>query len=430
MRWRAWVVGAALAFSVGACAPDTAPSAPPLRPLLYTEPPRGTELEVPGYEEWTDPDFDPTAWPTEFATSLAGEAPAIHAPAMTPEALLLDVFAALVEGDERRLLRHTFDPEHLSRAGRMNADTAERVAEEIRDETLATLAVFQDGGASVAARSLQPGQIVVGRGRRLDGAVAGEEDRVIMHWGSELSFTVEGTGLEFELRYPNLLLGEDGVWRLRDAPAVGRRFRAFRAMGLHLMPELMDVEHAPLPLAVGNYWHYRTRQPGVGEELGTLTRGGYRDSVVEIEEYDGYRVARIRRVYDDPARANERHTWLLTPRRLYVCDRECSYRASDIGWVLGYGERTTPLLMFPLQRGSGWSAGGADERDNTLRVTPDPAAVSVPAGAFPDAYELVRSTTRGRQSSFFVPGIGFVLYRTQTAVETNLVELIDFRILP
>lgn len=423
---------AALSVSgwLSACAPPAPETAPPLRPLLYTEAPRGAGLEILGYQDWVDPNVDPTAWPTEFATSVAGANLGPHAAATTPEALLLDVFAGLVTGDRERVLAHTFEPEALASAGHMSRSGAAATAAEIREETLATLAVFQDGGAAAAARALQAGQIVVGRGRRLDGGLAREEDRVIMHWGNEMTFAVEGTDLEFVLRFPNLLLDDDGIWRLRDAPKVDRRFSAYRAMGMHLMPELMDVEHAAVPLAVGNYWHYRTRQPGIGEEYGVLTRGGYRDSVIEVESYDGYRVARLRRVYDDPNRANERISWLVTPRRLYVCDRECAYRASNPAWIVAYGERTTPLLVFPLTLQAGWGVGGLDSRENVRRVGPEAVPVMVPAGTFPDAFEIIRSTPQGRQSSYFVPSIGFVLHRVYSTVETELVELVDYRILP
>jgi hypothetical protein len=105
-------------------------------------------------------------------------------------------------------------------------------------------------------------------------------------------------------------------------------------------------------------------------------------------------------------------------------------RASSFEWVLTYAAQRTPVLVLPLQFGGGWGVGGEPDRDNNYRVDPEPQIVGVPAGNFDDAYEIARSTTRGRQTAFFVPGIGFVMRRTASTVETQLEELIAFRILP
>ncbi|MFT6400419.1 MAG: hypothetical protein ACJAYU_005190, partial [Bradymonadia bacterium] len=292
-------------MSVIACRGNVEATPPPLRPLLHTQAPRGTDRTVLGFEEWQDPNTDPTAWPTEFQTSvvLHGEA-AVPGPSMTPEALVLDVYAALTLGDEARLRSHLFDPTSLAVASRMNADTAQRTADEIADSTQDAFEVFTFGSPSDARAGglgalLQTGQLVIGRGRNVDGSASSEDEIPIMHWGSELTFSIRNTDIEFVLRFPNLLQDESGVWRLRAAPRVDTRFRTYRNLGLDLKPELMDVEHASIPLGVGNYWHYRTRLPGVssedGDSYGLLTRDGYRDAVTEVMDHGGYRVIRLRR---------------------------------------------------------------------------------------------------------------------------------------
>ena len=433
-RWFALLV----LMSISACRGPEPPDTPPLRPLLHTQAPRGTDRAIPGFGEWQDPNTDPTAWPSEFQTSVvtAGET-AVPGPSLTPEALLLDVYAALTTGDERRLQSHLFDVEGLAVSSHMNRDTATRTAEEIRDATMDTFEVFTFGSASDAqpdglAAQLQAGQLVVGRGRNVDGSASSEDEVPIMHWGSELTFSLRGTEIEFTLRFPNLLRDERGVWRLRAAPTVDSRFRTFRNLGLDLKPDLMDVEHAPIPLGVGNYWHYRTRQPAVlaEDEYGVLTRDGYRDAVTEVLDFGAYRVVRLRRMFDDPSRQSERFAYLLTPRRLYTCHRECLRRAGTFEWMLTYAAQRTPILVFPLQLGEGWAVGGEPGRDNDFRVDPERRAVEVPAGNFADTFEIGRSTTRGRQSSFFVPGIGFVMRRTASTIETTLEELVAYRILP
>lgn len=426
------ISAAVAALALAGCRGESAEVQAPLRPLLYTEAPAGTGPTIPGFEEWVDPNHDPTAWPTEHTTTFARRAATPPGPAATPEALVLDVFEALASGDVERLRVHAFDGQALATASRMSPESGSRTADEIWDETLATLRMMapRPGARAIV---LQPGQVTIGRPRAVDGSVAEEDEAAVMHWGNELTFTIRGTDLEFTLRFPNLLVDERGLWKLRAAPTVEAGFEAYRDMGLDLMPELMDTEHAPIPLSVGNYWHYQTRRPGTGEgetAYGTLTRDGHRDSVVEVSEHQGYRVARFRRVYDDPNRSSSRFAWLVTPTRLFECGRECVRRADDPAWVLAYGRRTTPLCVFPVERGTGWGAGGHDTRNNAWRVAPEPAEVSVPAGTFPDAFELVRSTAAGRESTYFVPGIGMVMLRTQSAVETLVEELVDYRILP
>lgn len=421
---------AALCLSLSSCRARPVESEPPLRPLLYTEAPHGVELRIPGYEEWQDPNHDPTAWPSAHSTTIAGAPAELGGPAMAPDALMMDVFAALSSGDRDRLQVHLFDAETLGAAARMAPDAAARTAEEVRADTEATLALMapRRGGRGIV---LVPGQVTIGRPRKVDGSLATANETPVMHWGSELTFGIRGTQLEFTLRFPNILVDERGVWRLRSAPTLEGRFASYRAMGLDLMPELMDSEHAPMPLSVGNYWQYRTRTPAAADAAPAATaRPGYRDAVTEVATHDGYRVVRFRRMYDDPNRQSERFAWLVTPTRLYECGRECLHRAADVSWILGYGERETPLFVFPLRRGTGWAGGGQDHRNNVVRVSPEGSEVAVPAGTFPDASELTRSTSAGRVSTFFVPGIGVVMRRTQTTLETTVEELADFRILP
>lgn len=432
------IITALVLANIAACRPGSEPDPPPLRPLLHTQAPAGVDRAIEGYEEWLDPNVDPTAWPTEFqTTSVSPNDVAVSGPAMTPEALILDVYAALTTGDADRLELHLFDVEGLAEASQMNRDTATRTAEEIRSAAFETFAVFTSGSpsderAGGLGGQLQTGQLVVGRGRNVDGSAVQGEQVPIMHWGSELTFMLRGTETQFVLRFPNLLRDDRGIWRLRAAPTVDQKFRTYRALGLDLKPELMDVEHAAIPLGVGNYWHYRTRRPSAvnDDEYGVLTRDGFRDAVTEVLDYGGYRVVRFRRMFDDPSRQSERFAYLITPRRLFVCDRECQRRASDFEWMLTYAARRTPVLVFPLELGEGWSVGGEPGRANEYRVDPELQAVTAPAGNFIDAFEIARSTPRGRQSSFFVPGIGFVLQRTTSTVETTLEELVAYRILP
>ena len=115
---------------------------------------------------------------------------------------------------------------------------------------------------------------------------------------------------------------------------------------------------------------------------------------------------------------------------MYSCSRECVRRSDDPLWTLQYAAREVPLLVFPIVRDSGWGAGGQSVRADVYRVQPEAIEVSIPAGTFADATEIVRSTARGRRSSFFVHGIGYVMRRTESTMESALEELTEYRVLP
>jgi hypothetical protein len=414
----------------------------PLRPLLYTEPAaqaaEGSSTEGSGQPE---PELigDPVAWPTEFETHTVRPTDATMrlAPATSPDALMQAVYSALVAYDAEALQIHLFTADELAAAARMGADAARRDAATTHDESMRLLEAFNPGPQSEAraggiAALLRPSQVVVGRPRSITGAVVEEQEPVAMHWGNELTIQLVDTNSTFSLRFPKLLVTSDGIWKLAAAPTVDQRFRAFRALGIDRKPELMNPEHAPIPLSVGNFWHYRTRRPSGGDtatEFGVITQDGYRDEVTEVEDHGGYRVVRFRRVFDNPVRAIESFAWLVTPLRVYRCDRDCQRHAGDVTWTLNYAANQVPILTYPLIAGESWGAGGEDGRNNVFRIQPDRVAVEVPAGSYGESFEVSRITPRGRESRFFVPGIGVVLARDDAGFATTLEELTDYRVL-
>lgn len=421
-------------LSLLGCQPEGPSSATPLRPLLYTEAPESEAGALPGFEAWSDPDFDPVAWPSPFrsqASSVYGSYALLEP--TSPDRVMLDVYFALVTGDADRLSRHLFTAEELVESARMSERVAEEAAAEIEAATRALLAAFVDGVPSElredgVAGLLEPGQLEVGRGRRIDGTAIANEDPAVMHWGNELGVLVRGAELSFSLRFPSLLQASDGTWRLRRAPQIDERFATWRGAGFDLKPEMMEPGHAPFPLDVGNYWHYRTREIGV--EAGARgTVRGHRDEVVSIDEGLGYRVARLRRTFDRPGTPSESWALLQTPRRLYPCDRECVRKRGEASWILDYAHRSTPWLVLPLEPGARWGRGGRPTQEGGQRVAIEVEPVSVPSGTFDDAVAITRSTSRGRQVRMMVGGVGFVLHRTESATETFVDELTEFRIL-
>ena len=423
-----------LALATGCARRTITPSAEPLRPLLYTEAPAGADSAVPGYETWTTPGHDPVAWPSTFRsqTVSAYDSHTLIEPT-APDRVMLDVFFALVTGDEARLTRHLFSPAELVTSARMNPQVAAEAAGEIEDATRALAEAFSSGVASElreggVAALLEPGQLSTGRGRLIDGSLAGEDEEATMHWGSEMTLHVRGTELAFVLRFPSLLRAEDGTWKLRRAPQIDERFMTWRGAGFDRKPEMMAPGHAPFPLDVGNYWHYQTRET---DETARARRAGrgYREEVVSVEEGLGYRVARIRTNYDRPGTPPTYSALLQTPLRIYPCDRECVRRASDAEWILDYAHRTTPRLVLPLSLGSQWGRGGRPTQERGHRVALEPEQAEVPSGTFDDALAITRSTSRGREVRLVVRGVGTVMLRTESATSTEIDELVEYRIL-
>jgi hypothetical protein len=437
-RWL-WSSACAAAFAgIGAC--DAPPAVePPLRPLLYTEVASRGEGTLEGMDEWTDPAVDPVAWPTESATqSATAYSVAIDELPETPEAAMLAFLDALLSQRSERLRELRFDTEHYRVAAHASSSAAARDVEEMDQGIAELMAAFEPGPLSQARRGglvelLEPGQLTVGRGRNINGSATRATEEPVMHWGNELSILLRNTNVEFVLRFPRLLVDADGIWRPAGVPTIDSRFHAWRGLGMDLKPEMLSDEHAAFPLSVGNYWHYRYQ--GAAEAAPGATDGrraaadGYRDEVTEIEDHNAYRVVRFRRLFDDPNRPSQTFSWLMTPKRLYLCSRECQRNASNTQWIITYAGSQIPMFVFPLNDASGWGVGGFDSEDNVWRTGQERADVNVPAGNFATAFELMRSVAGGRQLLYFVPGIGVVLRRNNVGLRTEDEELIDYRIM-
>lgn len=415
------------------------PSEPPLRPLLYTEVASRADGNLEGMDEWTDPTVDPIAWPTESTTqSATAYSLAMDELPRTPEAAMLAFLDALLSQRSERLDELCFDAEGYRTAAHASQSAAERDVAEMNEGIAALMTAFEPGPASQARRGglvelLEPGQLIVGRGRNINGSATRRDETPVMHWGNELSILLRNTNVEFVLRFPRLLVDEQGIWRAASVPVVDARFHTWRGLGMDLKPEMLSDEHAPFPLSVGNYWHYRyQRASDTSVAPGNSRRApadGYRDEVTEIEEHSAYRVVRFRRLFDDPNRPSQTFAWLMTPKRLYSCSRECQRNASNTQWIITYAGTQIPMFVFPLNPGSGWGMGGFDSEDNVWRSAQDRAEVNVPAGNFATSFELTRSVAGGRQLVYFVPGIGVVLRRNNVGLRTEDEELIDYRIM-
>ena len=422
-----------------ACGGEPPPSeAQPLRPLLYTEAPAGHTVAPSGLEAWTDPAEDPLAWPSNVAETARHPARrwAAPGPSAHPADALSALLMALLHQDPALLDDLLFDAEGLRVAARMPADAAQREAQAIRDGMSALLTAFHPGLPTQArpeglVHQLAPGQVELGVGRRLDGRPARPDEEVAMHWGSTITFHLLDPPHTFTLRVPRLLKDASGHWRLQAPPAVDHAWTQFRELGLHLQPRLLDAEHAPWPLSVGSFWHFRVRVPVPGvDDVGLRPQEGYRLEVARVEDHGRHRLVRLVRRPDSPLAQPRIEHWWVTPRRIYTCPRDCQRRMQDLGWLLTYASQQTPLVIFPLEPGTSWGAGGRSAGTLTHRVHHEAQTAETPAGVFQQTLVLTLPTAAGREERAFVQGLGMVRTRVTGGPTPRIEELTSWRILP
>jgi hypothetical protein len=169
--------------------------------------------------------------------------------------------------------------------------------------------------------------------------------------------------------------------------------------------------------------------------------------IVEVREVSNYgpvRLVELLRTYDDRDRTRVREWWVLTPRRIYLCDRSCRDVISDLGALLEYFSRQTPLLRFPLRLGSQWGrSGGLDDQGDHFSVDNQWHQVSTPAGTFAATFRIAGTGPLSRSNRYFgnvqlirdfAPGRGVVrrqIFAGEGAIEgVDVVEeLVEYRIM-
>ena len=157
----------------------------------------------------------------------------------------------------------------------------------------------------------------------------------------------------------------------------------------------------------------------------------FRDEVVSREDFGGYSLVRIRRVWIESERENESRWYLLTPRRVFECNRECRRNIESIDWLLGHlSGSVTPDYIFPLSLGLSWRRGGRPDLDGDYRTWSSFEVIEVPSGRFERTIRVTSSGRDGRENVFFSGGLGVVLERIDGATHTTFHALMDYRIIP
>ena len=411
-----------LSLSVG-CERQLSDREPPLRPLVYTElPPMPEQAEV---------------------------LPLPNMVNISPEDLGYTLFHALVDHDRSSYESMFISPEALTDLIHLKHDAAVSESRRIlsASEVLWTLFAPElkaEEPLGMLSTRLKLNAFRLGKGRTLSGKIAlPDQDEVVQHWGNEFRIELVDTEKVFVIRIPKIVRTRLG-WRIAQPVEIDPSLRTYLETGMHLKSELMMSEHYPFPMEVGNYWKYLVeqpyRQPVQTEESADATHEPavttVTDMITEIIRREGFWLVSFERTTTVPEKTltdgpqTHRYTWLVTPKMIFSCTRDCRNHVDNISYILGYIARQAPLFVFPLEPGAKWSTGGRRSTYNRYEVKArleDP--IDTPCGSFKGVYDILGSIETGRENRFFSPGIGIVSRTIRSGIGQTREILIKYRII-
>lgn len=492
----AWIlVAAALMTGAVGCDSDAEPeqqderasAQQPLQPLIYTEHPNVDPEAVAVRErrlmrQLLEGADESGEW-GDMRNRTRSDLPVIS----TKDVLGRSIFEALVERRPALWDRVFVAPVDYARMVHVDLDAAREYVDSVQAQSDDLWSKFEVEHASEAPSGglesvFEYRGLELGEGRTLDGPIADDDEYVAQYWGNTLRIGLVDADVEFEVRIPKILRASNSVLGGSEpvlgiaSPLSGEsRFDVFLGAGLHLKPQLLETHEYPIPLKVGNFWRYRRRLAGasqasdtiertapsagllkreVDEEDGSQTRpvpdrGGLAATealteVVSVQRMGTRRLVHLRRSYNDAKLRTLNHYWMLTPRRIYFCNRACRRNVDDLGWMLVYMRRQTPIYVFPLEAGHRWTQAGraASQDEATFSIDEDWVDVEVPAGSYDNAlsirglgpYDDFDRYYRGhRLVRVFAYGEGVVRRRLEAEgrYEAAVVEdLVESRIMP
>ncbi len=395
----------------------------PLRPLVYTElPPSETPEEAPSAPKVVN---------------------------ISPEDLGYSLFHALVDHNRSAYESMFVSGEALQTLIHMKADPA--AAESARilkaSELLWTLfSPVLDAEEPLGSLSgkLKLAEFRVGKGRNLAGKVATpEDDEIVQHWGNELRIELTSSEKVFVIRVPKIVKTALG-WRIAQPIEMDPTLRIYLETGMYLKGDLITSEHYPFPLEVGNFWKYRVDQPervkptleSDEENAKQPKETTVTEMITSITRHNGYWIVAFEETTVDPGSTIldgaeiKKYSWLVTPRMIFPCMRDCRNNADNINYLLGYISRQTPLFVFPLEVGNRWTTAGRRENYNRYEVKRklDETLVT-PSGSFTTVLDIFGSIEEGRENRLFTPGIGVVQRTVRSGVGQKTEVLIKYRLI-
>ena len=422
----------ACALSTMSCERKMSGDDPPMRPLVYTELPP---------EERAEEEVAPAAAVINIA----------------PEDLGYTLFHAIVDGDRAAYESMFIRAEALSQLIHMPIKEAEKTAAGYmaKSESLWTLFAAKSTAeepVSVLSSRVRLAEFRLGKGRNLAGKIADPEtDEVLQHWGNELRIELLQSDKKFVIRVPKIVKTPQG-WRIAQPIDVDSSLRVFLETGMHLKSDLLRSEHYPMPIEVGNFWKYRVekgerstfndhetgknaaKSPTDPESALPLSTVTVTDMITDVMHRDGYWIVVFEKTTVDssqPDPETETFAWLVTPRMVFICKRDCRNQADNICYLLGYIMRQTPIFIFPLDVGQKWDVAGSRtarySRYEVRKYHQDP--VVVPGGAYTGVFEIFGSVEEGRESRYFMPGTGIVMRIVRSGAGIKREELIQHRLI-
>ena len=395
---------------------------PPLRPLVYTE--------LPPSEETVE------EAPPEIENHVA------------PEDLGYALFHALIDHDRTAYEDIFVSSAAISELIHAKPDDATRQARDILQKSELMWQLFVPplaaeepiGGLSSRLRLIE---FRLGKGRTLAGKVADPgTDEIMQHWGNDLRIELLDSDKVFTIRIPKIVKTRLG-WRIAAPIEFDRTLQIFLETGMHLKSDLLTSEHYPMPLEVGNYWKYRVVREldSLPETTDPNTKSApsqdvtINDMITDILQRNGYWIVTFERTEVDPNNQPDgpvisHFSWLVSPRSIYPCARDCRNNVDSISYLLGYISRQTPIYIFPLEIGKRWGTAGQTVNFSKYEVRAihnDP--IVVPNGSFTQVYELFGSIEEGRESRYFVPGIGVIKRIVRGSVSQKSEVLIQRRLI-
>ncbi len=410
-------------------------STPPLRPLTYTEHPDITPEAAAVRERRLLRRLNAGAasgWGTlevDANSRLSNR---------TPEQLGKNLTNALLKQDARLWDQVFVSPVDYANLVHVDLDSAKTFVDEIQGSSAAVWSAFLpplesemvEGGLPVV---FEFDRLELGSGRGLDGKTA-EGEEIQQYWNTTLVWRFQPQpDVEVLFTIPKIVKtsGKSGeTWSLASKITMGNTLKMLLEAGLHLKPELLRNDEYPYPLKVGNFWRYRREyQTAEGSPQAT-------ESLLEVLAVDLHgplRVVTLRRSLNDENLTKQELKWVLTPRRIYECGRQCRRELPALQKLLPLFSKQRPFLKFPIEASHGVEG---------------PADIDTPAGHFsnlitlemgeggayacPTEDEPERICTVDPPRHTFSPGRGTIERRVMEAGTRRWVKetLVDYRLVP
>lgn len=488
-RWRSALILIVATLFAAACGEGENTSAPPeaqadrpLQPLIYTERPDLSPEAAAVRERRLMRQLLEGANASGKWGTLDDESKPARLPDLSGgEQLGQAIFDALVERDAALWDALFVAPEDYAGMVHLDLDKARQYVDGVQGKSRPVWRRFEPGRPSETPQGglsavLEFAGLELGEGRTLEGPVAEEGEPVAQYWGNTLQIRLKGTDVFFELRIPKILRiahprrrpGQP-MLALGSPVQMSSQLDVYLRAGLHLKPQLLEVREYPYPLAVGNFWRYRRSTPDAPEsgespastEPAEPAEGVEEDAeaaqlpaqlpatetlleVTAVDDYGTWRLATLRRSYNDETLTTITQHWLVLPRRIYRCSRMCRLNVDKLSWLLAYLDRETPIYRFPLNLEDGWAQGGESrQEDAVFRVDDQWHNVEVPAGNYSNTVAIEGTGPLGamdpfhrrrEQTRFFAHGRGLVrrVLRSDNPEHPAVVteKLVESRIMP